>query len=41
MKEKVWNEPKAVVTLHRQSEQKTSERQQKKRFEIKHLNSKN
>jgi hypothetical protein len=36
MKEKVWNEPKTVVTLHRQSEQTTSERQ--KRKEIKHLN---
>jgi hypothetical protein len=31
MKVKVWNEPKTVVTLHRQSEQTTSERQKKEK----------
>jgi hypothetical protein len=37
MKEKVWNEPKTVVTLHRQKEQKEFLKT-KKRKEIKHLN---
>ena len=38
--EKSWNEPKTVVTLHRLSEQTTSERQRKE-IEIKHLNNNN
>ena len=38
MKEKVWNEPKTVVTLHRQSDKTSSERQQKRELKNKHFN---